>query len=110
MIIFDECHHLPSEGYKYAAEFAIAPFRLGLTATPDRADGNDSLLEELVGKFVYRLEAQELAGEYLADYTLERIEVEMTDAERILYTSERVISQIFASQFLRFEPVDEFAD
>nr|MDQ3321129.1 DEAD/DEAH box helicase family protein [Acidobacteriota bacterium] len=42
LIIFDECHHLPSEGYKYAAEFAIAPFRLGLSATPERADGNDS--------------------------------------------------------------------
>jgi superfamily II DNA or RNA helicase len=32
LVIFDEAHHLPSEGYKYAAEFAIAPFRLGLTA------------------------------------------------------------------------------
>ena len=36
LVIFDECHHLPSEGFKYAAEFAIAPFRLGLSATPDR--------------------------------------------------------------------------
>ena len=95
LIVFDECHHLPSEGYKYAAEFAIAPFRLGLSATPDRADGNDSLLEELVGKFVYRLEAQELAGEYLADYTLERIEVEMTAEERDLYQSERWIFRDF---------------
>ena len=95
LIIFDECHHLPSEGYKYAAEFAIAPFRLGLSATPDRADGNDSLLEELVGKFVFRLEAQELAGEYLANYTLERIEVEMSDAEQILYQSERRIFRDF---------------
>ena len=95
LIIFDECHHLPSEGYKYAAEFAIAPFRLGLSATPDRADGNDSLLEELVGKFVYRLEAQQLAGEYLADYTLERIEVEMTDEERKLYKNERGIFRDF---------------
>jgi superfamily II DNA or RNA helicase len=92
LVIFDECHHLPSEGYKYAAEFAIAPFRLGLSATPD---GNDSMLEELVGKFVFRLEAQELAGEYLADYTLERIEVEMTDAERVLYTNERGIFRDF---------------
>lgn len=91
LIIFDECHHLPSEGYKYAAEFALAPFRLGLSATPDRADGGENLLETLVGKFVFRLEAQELAGEYLADYVVERIEVDLTDEERRAYQSERAI-------------------
>jgi len=91
LVIFDECHHLPSEGYKYAAEFAIAPFRLGLSATPDRDEASDALLETLVGKFVYRLEAQELAGEYLADYVVERIEVDLTDAERIAYQTERAI-------------------
>ena len=97
LIIFDECHHLPSEGYKYAAEFAIAPFRLGLSATPERGDGNDSLLEELVGKFVYRLEAQQLAGEYLADYVVEKVEVDLSEEERALYRREREIFR----QFLR---------
>ncbi len=91
LVIFDECHHLPSEGYKYAAEFAIAPFRLGLSATPDRADGGENELERLVGKFVYRLEAQELAGEYLADYTVERVEVDLSERERIAYQNERAI-------------------
>ncbi|HVE57227.1 MAG TPA: DEAD/DEAH box helicase family protein [Pyrinomonadaceae bacterium] len=91
LIIFDEAHHLPSEGYKYAAEFAIAPFRLGLTATPERADGGEDFLEELIGKFVYRLEAQELAGEFLADYTVERIEVDLSDEERESYQRERAI-------------------
>jgi superfamily II DNA or RNA helicase len=95
LVIFDECHHLPSEGYKYAAEFAIAPFRLGLSATPERGDGSDSLLEELVGKFVYRLEAQQLAGEYLADYIIERIEVELTDEENASYQRERDIFREF---------------
>jgi superfamily II DNA or RNA helicase len=91
LVIFDECHHLPSEGYKYAAEFAIAPFRLGLSATPDRADGGENELEKLIGKFVYRLEAQELAGEYLADYTVERVEVDLSERERIAYQNERAI-------------------
>ncbi len=91
LVIFDEAHHLPSEGYKYAAEFAIAPFRLGLTATPERTDGGESELERLVGKTVYRLEAQEIAGEYLADYTLERIEVDLTETEREMYETERTI-------------------
>ena len=91
LVIFDECHHLPSEGYKYAAEFAIAPFRLGLSATPERGDEGDGLLRELVGDFVFRLEAQELAGEYLADYAVERIEVELSEEERAAYQRERAI-------------------
>lgn len=91
LVIFDECHHLPSEGYKYAAEFAIAPFRLGLSATPERGDGADELLEEIIGGFVYRLEAQQLAGEYLADYIVERIEVDLSDEERQAYQRERAI-------------------
>ncbi|MGI8466836.1 MAG: DEAD/DEAH box helicase [Pyrinomonadaceae bacterium] len=91
LIIFDECHHLPSEGYKYAAEFAIAPFRLGLSATPDRADGGENELENLIGKTVYRLEAQQLAGEFLADYTIEKIEVDLSDEERRAYQKERQI-------------------
>jgi superfamily II DNA or RNA helicase len=91
LVIFDEAHHLPGEGYKYAAEFAIAPFRLGLTATPDRTDGGEDFLEELIGKFVFRLEAQQLAGEYLADYIIERVEVDLSDEERAAYARERQI-------------------
>lgn len=98
LVIFDECHHLPSEGYKYAAEFAIAPFRLGLSATPERDDFADNLLREIVGDFVFRLEAQELAGEYLADYILERIEVDLSDEERRAYERERMIYTDFKRQ------------
>ncbi len=95
LIIFDECHHLPSSIYRYAAEFAIAPFRLGLTATPERADGEDQLLEELIGPIVYRREAQEFAGEYLADYSVVRVHVELSREERELYESERAIFRRF---------------
>jgi superfamily II DNA or RNA helicase len=95
LIIFDEAHHLPSEGYKYAAEFAIAPFRLGLTATPERADGGEELLEELVGKTVYRREAQEFAGEFLADYLVERLTVDLSAEERVAYEQEQQIYRTF---------------
>src|ERR1041384_8791579 len=61
LVIFDECHHLPSSIHRYAAELAIAPFRLGLTATPERTDGGDALLEQLVGPFVYPRRALEFA-------------------------------------------------
>jgi superfamily II DNA or RNA helicase len=95
LIIFDECHHLPSSIYRYAAEMSLAPFRLGLTATPERADGADEMLEQLIGPIVYRREAQELAGEYLADYSVMRINVEMQPAEREAYEHERAIFRSF---------------
>jgi len=95
LIIFDECHHLPSSIYRYAAEMAIAPFRLGLTATPERADGLDQSLEQLIGPIVYRREAHELAGEYLADYSIVRINVRLSPEERERYESERAIFPAF---------------
>jgi superfamily II DNA or RNA helicase len=95
LLIFDECHHLPGSVYRYAAELAIAPFRLGLTATPERADGMESSLDELIGPIVYRREAQDLAGEYLADYSVVRINVRLAPAERDEYERERAIFRSF---------------
>ncbi len=95
LIVFDECHHLPSSVYRYAAEMAIAPFRLGLTATPERADGGDELLEKLIGPIVFRRETHELAGEYLADYSVVRLNVQMSAEERVAYTREREIFRRF---------------
>src|SRR3982751_2474717 len=98
LIIFDECHHLPSSIYRYAAEMAIAPFRLGLTATPERTDGLDLSLEQLIGPIVYRREAHELAGEYLADYSIPRINVSLSPEERELYERERAVFRGFLQE------------
>jgi superfamily II DNA or RNA helicase len=94
-LIFDECHHLPSSVYRYAAEMSIAPFRLGLTATPERADGEERNLDQLIGPILYRREAQEMAGEYLADYRIVRLNVRLSPEERALYESERNIFRRF---------------
>lgn len=102
-IIFDECHHLPGSVFRYAAELAIAPFRLGLTATPERADGGEELLVPLIGPIVYRREAQHLAGEYLADYRLEKITVALSPAECDAYQRERaVFRQFIADEGISF--------
>ncbi len=98
LIIFDECHHLPGSAYRYAAEMAIAPFRLGLTATPERSDGADVMLEELIGPIVYHSTPRELAGEYLADYVLERIHVHLNPEERAAYERERAVFRSFLDQ------------
>lgn len=89
LIVFDECHHLPGASYALGAECAIAPFRLGLTATPERADGGHARFASLIGPTVFRREIQELAGDYLADYETVRLRVELTPAERAAYDAAR---------------------
>jgi superfamily II DNA or RNA helicase len=104
LIVFDECHHLPGPSYSLSAEQCLAPFRLGLSATPERADGLSSRLEALIGPVVYRKDIVELSGRYLADYDVERIDVELTEQERSEYDAERAIYLDFVrSQGIRFD-------
>ncbi len=97
LVVFDECHHLPSATYALAARLAIAPYRLGLTATPERTDGRDALLDELVGPTVYRRDIGELAGEWLSEYETVRVEVALTPAERDEHDRERALYREFVS-------------
>jgi superfamily II DNA or RNA helicase len=95
LVVFDECHHLPGESYALGARFCLAPFRLGLTATPERTDGRDPILDELVGPIVYRKDIVELAGEYLASYETVRVSVDLSTEERAEYEHERTIYRQF---------------
>lgn len=85
LLIFDEVHHLPTDFYEPAATFSLAPYRLGLTASLERADGRHQRLSEYLGLVVYRKEATELRGGVLADYRLEEVRVELSPAERARY-------------------------
>jgi superfamily II DNA or RNA helicase len=85
LFVFDEVHHLGGEGYRDIARLSAAPARLGLTATFERPDNAHEAIEELVGPVIYRLSADDLAGEHLADYDIKRIDVELTPEERKRY-------------------------
>ena len=85
LLIFDECHHLPTEFYRVIAEFAIAPYRLGLSATPERTDGKHKELDILIGTEVYRKTPEELAGKALADHQIIPIKVKLSQQERERY-------------------------
>jgi len=89
LVVFDECHHLPSESYALAARCCLAPFRLGLTATPERSDGGELHYEQLVGPIVYRRDIDELSGDYLSSYETQRITVQLSEEERAAYAHER---------------------
>ena len=85
LVIFDECHHLPGPSYSEAALAGLAPYRLGLTATPERADGGEGRFPELIGPILYRLDITDVAGEFLAPYEARRVYVELTPEEEETY-------------------------
>jgi superfamily II DNA or RNA helicase len=87
LVIFDECHHLPSPSYAMAARMCLAPYRLGLTATPERADLRTA--DDSIGPVVYRKDITELSGEYLSSYETIRLEVELSAEEREAYEGNR---------------------
>ena len=95
LAVFDECHHLPGPAFALAAERCLAPYRLGLTATPERVDGRHADLDRLVGPVVYRRRIRDLAGDYLADHAVERILVELTGDERRAYDEARGVYRAF---------------
>lgn len=100
--IFDECHHLPGDQYQYAAISSIAPFRLGLSATPDRLDGKENRLYSLVGERCYEAKVQDLSGKTLSPYRVVTIAIDMEDTERIQYEEARRIYL----DFLKYERIN----
>jgi len=82
LIVYDEAHHLPGPTLYESALDCLAPMRLGLTATPERADGRDRLLTELIGPVVYEEGISQARGRTLADYAIVRVPIYLTEAEQ----------------------------
>ena len=83
LVVFDECHHLPGPVNRLAASLCLAPYRLGLTATPESgseegAEESLAVLKKVLGPVVYRVNIDELEGTVLATYVTRRIQVELT--------------------------------
>jgi superfamily II DNA or RNA helicase len=87
LLIFDECHHLPSAFTRVIAEYSLAPYRLGLTATPERSDGAHTDLHTLIGPEVYRTSAAALTGTVLAPHRAMRLTVKLSPRERQRYNA-----------------------
>ncbi len=89
LLVFDECHHLPGQTYALSAVCSLAPYRLGLTATPERADNAHSHLDVLIGPIVYRREITQLRGQFLAEYHVETLYVSLSEEHRREYEHAR---------------------
>lgn len=86
LLICDEAHHLPAPGYRTIAERCDAPYRLAITATPERGDGGEEALYQLIGPTVYRRSPEDLADEgHLARFRERRIYVELEPDEALRY-------------------------
>jgi superfamily II DNA or RNA helicase len=110
LIIFDECHHLPGPMRGDAARMCAAPFRLGLTATPERSDGRHVDLEELIGPTVYTLALKKVRGKSLAEYDVVRIPVKLSDEEQQRYNAYTRRLQQFMADKQKEEPGFTFED
>ncbi|MBF0159820.1 MAG: DEAD/DEAH box helicase family protein [Magnetococcales bacterium] len=97
LLICDECHHLPAPTTRHIAILSIAPFRLGLTATPERNDGSTTDLDELLGPICHRSEITELEGSFLSPYHLETIPINLDADEQQAYITAYQHYRQFAS-------------
>lgn len=82
LIVYDEAHHLPGHTLHESALDCMAPMRLGLTATPERADGRDRLLAEFIGPCVYEEGLPDARGRTLAHYSIVRVPIYLNEAEQ----------------------------
>jgi superfamily II DNA or RNA helicase len=82
LLVYDEAHHLPGATLHESALDCLAPMRLGLTATPERADGRDRMLAELIGPFVFEERLPQARGRTLAHYTIVRVPIYLTEEEQ----------------------------
>jgi superfamily II DNA or RNA helicase len=102
LVVYDEVHHLPAPKNAIIARMLLAPYSLGLTATPERPDGGHELMPDLVGPVVYRRSPEDLAGTYLAPYELIRIPIELTAHERFEYAQADAVYRDFLQKHRLF--------
>ncbi len=60
LVIVDECHHIPAETFSRVMLTQAGRYRLGLTATPERADGLTKILHWHLGDAVHEVEREQL--------------------------------------------------
>lgn len=74
LVVVDEAHHATASTYRRIIEKIDAPLTLGVTATPERADGGN--LGDVFDEIIYRKEILEMIqGGYLCDLRAKRIQV-----------------------------------
>ena len=88
LVVYDEGHHLPAETFKEIAFRVKARYTMVLSATPERADGNELLIFKAAGEPVYVTSYLDLVLRgILAPLKLEKVYVELEGDEEAEYAS-----------------------
>lgn len=86
LLVFDEAHHLPAQSYRSIVAKCRAPWRLGLSATLERADGRHAELTDLIGPVVFERDTEELSSQkHIAAYRERRVFVDLSPEEEMRY-------------------------
>ncbi|HYB41940.1 MAG TPA: DEAD/DEAH box helicase family protein, partial [Candidatus Methylomirabilis sp.] len=110
LVVFDEAHHLPGASLHESALDCLAPMRLGLTATPARADGRERLLDSLIGPLAFREEIPAAKGRTLADYSLVRVPIHLTPREQAEFDRCSRAVRAYLAERRREDPDFEWTD
>lgn len=84
LIVFDECHHLPGEVNRLSASLCLAPYRLGISATPNTGE-TFGVMKDLIGELVYHAGIRDLKDSVLSPYRTVRVKLGLTPEERAEY-------------------------
>jgi len=109
LLVVDEVHHYGSGAHDETLEMAIAPQRLGLTATPPHEPAS-SRLAELIGPIVYQLAIADLAGTWLSNFDLVPVQLGLSPAERADYEADRRIFTAFNRRYRSLDPLAGWRD
>ncbi|NPA23577.1 MAG: DEAD/DEAH box helicase [Crenarchaeota archaeon] len=97
LVIADECHHVPAETFKEVMFYISAPYRMALSATVERSDGNEHLIFLACGEPIYKITYRELVKHGLVvPIRHYRIYVSLEDDEREEYDAAKNIIQLKA--------------
>lgn len=89
LVVVDEAHHFSAAFRAEILESAVAPFRLGLSATPpDPASAAAATLGRVLGPVVCEVEIDALTGKHLAPLEKVRLVVQLDAEERRQYDLE----------------------
>jgi superfamily II DNA or RNA helicase len=111
LLIADEAHHFGAGARDEALDMSIAPWRLGLSATPP-SGAAATRLTELLGPPIYELRVDDLVGEFLAPFESVVIHLDLSPSERAEYDSLIGVFRDFLRRFRALQPQaswDEFA-
>ncbi len=103
LLVVDEAHHFGCGMRDEALDMSIAPWRLGLSATPPGGSAA-ARLGELLGPVIYELRVDELVGEFLAPFESVILHLDLDPDERTEYERLNAVFRDFLRRFRAMQP------